>query len=460
MILLKQDENLSFIIEPELKPRTEQRLDLYFSIPNEMSVNPKTLSEESFFNNNFKSHLAYNANNIHLPLVRSRFVSKNKGEQQDYRQNLNLYCYQVRLALNADIKDTLKHQEAEKFYPVAIELCEQTKGLLKKLRRYTPDDEKLLPFYKNADNYLSWHVEQSFLKLLDEGPRSSDFAKERSDLLEFCKAENSYRDEQEYNSQSTLEDANRITNKMRLLQRLIEHGVVLNRTTRHLNSYLKRMVKGTVTAVIMAFVMLVVLNARSNFTEVTATLILILGVIYGLREIFKEDITRVIWRAIVRGRPKWRFQFKNSITKDKIASQYIWLEYTSFKRLPKAVRRIFSKRRHQNKQAAQWLHFASETQVNAKEFLPGYDTLQQTMQFSLAPFARYLKRGEGKLYHLDSNKISKKAVERRYQLNVVLVFTQSEGETLYQRYKITLNRSKIVNIERIYSQTDILKDER
>ncbi len=423
-----------------------------------MSVNPQTLSEESFFNNNFKSHLAYNANNIHLPLVRSRFVSKNKGEQQDYRQNLNLYCYQVRLALNADIKDTLKHQEAEEFYPVAIELCEQTKGLLKKLRRYTPDDEKLLPFYKNADNYLSWHVEQSFLKLLDEGPRSSDFAKERSELLEFCKAENSYREEQEYNSQSTLEDANRITNKMRLLQRLIEHGVVLTRSTRHLNSYLKRMVKGTVTAVIMAFVMLVVLNARSNFTEVTATLILILGVIYGLREIFKEDITRVIWRAIVRGRPKWRFQFKNSITKEKIASQYIWLEYTSFKRIPKAVRKIFSKRRHQNKQAAQWLHFASETHVSAKAFLPGYDTLQQTMQFSLAPFARYLKRGEGKLYHLDSNKISKKAVERRYQLNVVLVFTQSEDETLYQRYKITLNRSKIVNIERIYSQTDILKE--
>ncbi|MCF7518897.1 hypothetical protein [Pseudoalteromonas sp. L21] len=452
--MLKQDENLSFIIEPELNPRSEQRLDLYFSIPNEMSVNPQTLSEESYFNNHFKSHLAYNANNIHLPLVRSRFVSKNKGEQQDYRQNLNLYCYQVRLALNADVKDTLQYKEAELFYPAAIELCEQTQGLLKKLRRYTPDDEKLLPFYKNADNYLSWHVEQSFLKLLDEGPRSSDYAKERGDLLQFCKAENNYREEQEYNSQSTLEDANRITNKMRLLQRLIEHGVILSRHTRYLNSYLKRMVKGTVTAVIMAFVMLVVLNARSNFTEVTATLILILGVIYGLREIFKEDITRVIWRAIVRGRPKWRFQFRNSITKDKIASQYIWLEYTSFKRIPLKVRKIFSKRRHQNKQAAQWLHFASETQVNAKKFLPGYDSLQQTINFSLAPFARYLKRGEGKLYHLESNKISKQSVERRYQLNLVLVFSESGQETLYQRYKITLNRSKIVNIEQIYSQAE------
>ncbi|WP_457933608.1 hypothetical protein LOS73_10600 [Pseudoalteromonas sp. SCSIO 43210] len=448
--MLKQDENLSFVIEPELNPRSEQRIDLYFSIPNEMGINPQTLTEESYFNNHFKSHLAYNANNIHLPLVRSRFVSKNKGEQQDYRQNLNLFSYQVRLALDADIKDALKISEADDFYKRANEVYEQSEGLLKKLRRYTPDDEKLLPFFTNADNYLSWHVEQSFLKLLDEGPRSSDYAKERNELLQFCKNENTYRADKNYNSETTMQDANRITNKMRLLQRLIEHGVILQRQTRFLNSYLKRLVKGTVTAVIMAFVMVVILNARSSFTEVTATLILILGLIYGLREIFKEDITRVIWRAIVQGRPKWRFSFKNSITKDKIASQFIWLEYTRFKKIPKEVKSIFSKRRQQNKQAAQWLHFASETRVSAKEFLPGYDTLQQTLHFNLAPFARYLKRGEGKLYHLDSNKISKQAVERRYQLNMVLVLTE-EDKKLYQRYKITLNRSKIVNIELIYS---------
>ncbi|MCQ8877035.1 hypothetical protein NQT69_03155 [Pseudoalteromonas shioyasakiensis] len=451
--MLKQDENLSFIIEPELSPRSEQRIDLYFSIPNEMGINPQTLSEEAYFNNHFKSHLAYNANNIHLPLVRSRFVSKNKGEQQDYRQNLNLYCYQVRLAIDTDVKDALKIDDIDEFYQRAIELSELSKGLLKKLRRYTPDNEKLISFYTNADNYLSWQIEQSFLKLLDEGPRSSDHAKERSDLLSFCKSEQAYRQEQQYNSDSTLKDANRITNKMRLLQRLIEHGVVLNRHTRHLNSYLKRMVKGSVTAVIMAFVMVVVLNARSSFTEVTATLIVILGAIYGMREIFKEDITRVIWRAIVKGRPKWRFQFRNSVTKDKIATQFIWLEYTRFKKIPESVRNIFSKRRQQNKLAAQWFHFASETRVGAKEFLPGYDTLQQTLRFNLAPFTRYLKKGEGKLYHLENSRISKQSVERRYQLNVVVVY-QDKGERKHQRYKITLNRSKIVNIELIYSEME------
>lgn len=448
--MIKQDENLSFVIEPQLNPLAEQRLDLYFSIPNEMGINAQTLSEESYFNNQFKSYLAYNANNIHLPLVRSRFVSKNKGEQQDYRQNLNLYCYQVRLAIDTDIKDTLKIQASDEFYQHAIELCEQSQSLLRKLRRYTPDSKKLLPFFTNADNYLSWQIEQAFLKLLDEGPRSSEHAKERNALIDFCKAENNYREQQQYNSDSTLKDANRITNKMRLLQRLIEHGVILQRQTRSLNSYLKRAVKGTVTAVIMALVMVVILNARSSFTEITASLILILGVIYGLREIFKEDITRVIWRAIVQGRPKWRFTFKNSITKDKIASQFIWLEYTRFKKLPKVVRSIFSKRRQQNKQAAQWLHFASETRVSAKAFLPGYDTLQQTLQFNLAPFARYLKKGEGKLYNLENNKISKQGVERRYQINLVLVLSEP-NKTVHQRYKITLNRSKIVNIELIYT---------
>jgi len=451
--LLKQDENLSFIIEPELSPRSEQRIDLYFSIPNEMGINPQTLSEEAYFNNHFKSHLAYNANNIHLPLVRSRFVSKNKGEQQDYRQNLNLYCYQVRLAIDTDVKDALKIEDTDEFYQRAIELSELSQGLLKKLRRYTPDNEKLISFYTNADNYLSWQIEQSFLRLLDEGPRSSDHAKERGDLLNFCKSEQAYRQEQQYNSDSTLKDANRITNKMRLLQRLIEHGVVLNRHTRYLNSYLKRLVKGSVTAVIMALVMLVVLNARSSFTEVTATLIVILGAIYGMREIFKEDITRVIWRTIVKGRPKWRFQFRNSVTKDKVATQFIWLEYTRFKKIPESVRNIFSKRRQQNKLAAQWFHFASETRVGAKEFLPGYDTLQQTLRFSLAPFTRYLKKGEGKLYHLDNSKISKQSVERRYQLNVVVVY-QNRDQVRHQRYKITLNRSKIINIELIYSEIE------
>lgn len=444
---LTQDENLSIKVSYQLFPTDHQRLDLYFSLPIEMGIGPKTLEEEHYFHSSIENHSAYYSDQLHLPLVRSRFISQKKGEQSDYRLNLNLFSYQIRIALDTDIKQTIKLKESADFYPQAIVLAEQISGLLKKLRRYTPPDQKLRPFFENADNYLSWQVEQSFLKLLSRGPKSSDFATERKFLFALCRSENEYREENQYNSQVTLSDPNRITNKMRLLQRLIEYGVVLQKEMKSLNRNLKRVVRGTVTAIIMAFVMLLVLNARANFTEVTIALVGMLGVVYGLREIFKEDITRVIWRSIQKGLPKWRNIYTNSVNKARIASQTIWLEYIRDKDLPKQVDKLFQTRRQQNKQAAQLLHFRSDTKVNAKSFMPGYDEIQQSIYFNLTPFIRFLKKGEGRLYALDGSKITKQAVERRYQINVVLMQTDKKYLQQTQRFKITLNRSTIINIE-------------
>lgn len=448
-IKLTQDENLSIRVGYQLLPSDHQKLDLYFSLPDEMGISAKTLTEEQYFHHSIQNHSAYYSDQLHVPLVRSRYISQKKGEQSDYRLNLNLYSYQIRTALDTDIKQTLKLKESKDFYPQAIELAEQTSGLLKKLRRYTPSDEKLRAYFENADNYLSWQVEQSFLKLLSRAPKSSEYSSERNFLFGFCRRENEYREENQYNSQTTLADPNRITNKMRLLQRLIEYGVVFQKKTKNLNSYLNRIVKGTVTAIIMAFVMVLVLNARTNFTEVTIALVGMLGVIYGLREIFKEDITRIIWRRIQKGLPKWRIMYSHSVNKSKVANQTIWLEYIRNKDLPPKVDKLFQTRRQQNKQAAQLLHFRSETKVNAKSFLPGYDEIQQQIYFNLTPFIRFLRKGEGRLYALENNKITKQAVERRYQINVVLMHTDKQKQQHIQRFKITLNRSHIINIEAI-----------
>lgn len=450
-VKLSQDENLSIKINHQLLPQAQQRIDLYFSLPVEMGISPSTLNSEDYFYSNIKSHSAYYSDQLHLPLVRSRFISQRfEGESQDgqsdYRLNLNLYSYQLKVALDADIKQTLKLKSAEEFYPAAIELVEQIASLIKKLRRYTPSDSKLSSFFDNADNYLSWHIEQSFLKLLSKGPKSSDFSTEREFLLAFCRDENNYRIDCKYNSQVTLEDPNRITNKMRLLQRLIEYGVVFQKQTRYLNLNLKRLVRGGVTAVIMAFVMLLVLNARSSFTEVTVALIAFLGLIYGLRETFKEDLTSLIWRKIQKGRPKWQNLFSHSVNQKRILSQTLWLEYINAKDLPQTVNELFQQRRQQNKQAACLLHFRCDNKVLAKEFLPGYGEIQQQIFFNFTPFVRFLKKGAGRLYNLEGQKISSQAVERRYQVNLILRSIDIQGEHL-QRFKVTLNRSEIVNIE-------------
>ena len=141
--------------------------------------------------------------------------------------------------------------------------------------------------------------------------------------------------------------------------------------------------------------------------------------------------------------------YSHSVNKSKVANQTIWLEYIRNKDLPPKVDKLFQTRRQQNKQAAQLLHFRSETKVNAKSFLPGYDEIQQQIYFNLTPFIRFLRKGEGRLYALENNKITKQAVERRYQINVVLMHTDKQKQQHIQRFKITLNRSHIINIEAI-----------
>ncbi len=450
-ISLTQDENLSFKVIQQLLPQASQRVDLYFSIPEEMGINAITLSEENYFHSSIKSHSAYYSRQVHLPLVRSRFISQKKGDQSDYRSNINLFSYQFRVALETDIKQALQESDPEAFYLYALELVDQTQTLLKKLRRYTPSDQKLSSYFENVDNYLSWYTEQSFLNLLTNGPKSSEQAESRDTLLELCRQENSYRTTQQYNSKVTLADPNRITNKMRLLQRLSEFGVVFKRKTNDLDANLKRLVRGGITAIVMAFVMSIVLNARSAFTEVTLVLIAFLGVIYGIREIFKDDLTRYIWRVIQRGRPKWQHIFIDSLTKNKMSMQTLWLEYINKKDLPENVNKHFQKRRQQNKQAAQLLHFRCDSKVIAKEFMPGFGEIQHQIFFNLTPFVRFLKKGEGRLFSLDGSKISNQGVERRYQINLVVVQEQKleskDTQQYLQRFKITMNRSKIINIE-------------
>ena len=169
--------------------------------------------------------------------------------------------------------------------------------------------------------------------------------------------------------------------------------------------------------------------------------------LYGLREIFKEDLTTLIWRVIQKGRPKWQNTFTNSVSQQKMTSQRLWLEFIKSGELPERVNKLFNKRRQQNKQAAHLLHFCSKTKVVAKEFLPGYDEIQQQIIFDLTPLVRYLRKGKGRLYELDGQKITQQSVERRYQINLVVVQTDKDQYQNLQRFKITLNRSEIINIE-------------
>ncbi len=304
-IRVKQEESLSIKFLHQMEVGDNRRLDLYFFLPKEMGINPQSLNEEEYYHSSITGRRSYYSSGLHLPLVQSRFVSQKKRTVEEFRLYLNLFAYQFSVAIETDSKELAQVEDLVQFYTSLEELAAQVIHLLKRFRRNEPSDEKWKSYFENADNYLSWLCEQRLLKLLAHAPRSSDYTEVTESVVALCRAEADYRKEHKYNSSKTLEDANRIANKMHLLRRLIQQGVVLKEELKPLGIGLKKMTTGIATAMVMLVVSTLIIKAQGVFSGLTIALVLTLAVIYGFREIFKDDIRNALWRLIQRGRPRW-----------------------------------------------------------------------------------------------------------------------------------------------------------
>ena len=445
-IKVKQEESLSIKFIHQMKVGDNRRLDLYFFLPKEMGIGPQSLNEEEYYHSAITGRRSYYSTGLHLPLVQSRFASQKKRTVEEFRLYLNLFAYQFSVAIETDSKELAQIEEPEQFFNSLQGQCDLVSQLLKKFRRNEPSDPKWKSYFENADNYLSWFCEQRLLKLLSRAPRSSEYSEVLDMAIALCRAESEHRKTKRYNSQQTKEDPNRISNKMLLLRRLIQQGVVLKEEMKTLGTGLKKMTTGFATAMVMLVVSALIIKAQGVFSGLTIALVLTLAVIYGFREIFKEDIRNALWRLIQKGRPKWSRILRDTNSQAPIAKQLVWLDFMKSIELPDKVAEILKRRHRQNKLDAEVLHYGIHTRVTQKEFLAGYTSIQEQVNFSLAPFARYLERGKAKIYKEQDGKISNDSVERRYQINLILAMKDGKDEVQYARYKITMNRSTIIDI--------------
>jgi hypothetical protein len=447
-ISIKQEESLSIKFSHQLAKGQQRQLDLYFLLPKEMGIDAHTLDEEEYYHSAIVGRRSYYSEGLHLPLVQTRFISQTKRTVEEFRLYLNLFAYQFSVAIENDSKELTQLGEPALFYPALDELKEQVAQLLRKFRRNEPADPKWKHYFENADNYLSWLCEQRLLKLLAHAPRSSEFAETGDKVVQLCRDESLYRDERRYNSAQTKQDPNRISNKMLLLKKLIQQGVVLKEELKPLGTGLKKFITGLATGLVMLVVSALIIEAQGAFSGLTLALVVSLAVIYAFREIFKEDVRNAMWRLVQRGRPRWSRILRDTTSQAVIAKQLVWLEFMRSQDVPRDMAEILRQRHSQNKVEAEILHYRISTKISQADFLAGYSTIQEQVSFSLAPFARYLERGSAKIYKEIEGKISNDSVERRYQINLVVMLTEERSEPEYARYKITLNRSAIVEISR------------
>ncbi len=451
MISVEKYEGLTAriaLINEEIK---RQDVEFYLFIPGELNFSKNVMSEDQFYSTVLSNTRTYYTSEHHLPLVQSRLASRDKLPSDKYRVSLSLYAYQYALSLEKTTHrffDTLANVDEDEAVEQLEYITDMAVEILRRLRRYVPKDKGLIKYYNNIDNYLSWLTEQRFLSLIAHMPRSTSFREIREQLLEFCLAESQYRLDQNYNSLRAQHDPTRMVNKMRLARRLIEYPVTLRQKDVTLGVTLNKLAKGTATGLIMIFVTLAVIYMRNYLGEITLSFVLAMAIIYALREIFKDDLRDVLWGWIRKGRPKWRKTYTDPTTGLNIGNQLEWLDFIAFEKLPEDVRKLRKGKLRQRGEAV--VKMKMLTNMSTTRFLSGYDKTREVWKIDFRPFSRLMSRGKEKFYSLNDGQVSRESIEKRHQFNLISKQINNKGQVILQRWKITVNRSKVVDIEEVF----------
>lgn len=426
-------------------------MDVYLFIPGELGLTPEVLSESAFFYSSITQKRAYYSDKTLLPLVHSRLAKRGRLSITQYRVSLSLFAYQYVIALDKAVSSLNKNDSDDVTADEVDEVIELALDILKKLRRSIPYEENLKRYYANIDNYLSWYTEQKFLSLVSHMPRGSEYSTIKERLLTLCDKETAHRKLNRYNSARVREDVTRLSNKMRLLRRLIEHPIVLKEKTTSMGKNVKRAVKGIATGLVMVVVTTTVILARDFLGEITASFIVSMSFIYALREIFKDDLRDILWRWLRKGKPKWKRRYYDPTTNKSVGHKLEWLDYANFSKLADRIQSIRKKRVVQREE--QILHYRSHTEMSTSTFMSGYEETRETLSISLRALTRLMDKGSNKVYRLNEGQVSRESVEKRHLLNLIIKENNHDNEPTYYRWKIVMNRSKIVDIEQITQES-------
>ncbi|MGP5562611.1 MULTISPECIES: hypothetical protein [Halomonadaceae] len=470
MINVERKNSFQLRLTRRLKEETSHTLDVYLFVPKELGLSTHVISEEAFYHGAISVSRTYYSDEYHLPLVHSRLASRNQLGSDSYRLSLSLYAYQYVGALERTTQAMLvsarklrhatsdQRQESGELQELAdglrdqlYEMSDLSEGILKRLRRNSPTDERLYKYFANIDNYLSWFTEQQLLALVAHMPRGGEFSEIKRRFIIVCQRESDYRKEQEYNAERVMEDPTRMSNKMRLLRRLIEHPITLKQRALELGSGEQKAVKALATAVVMTFVSLGVLHLRSVLGDVTALFVLALALLYAMREVFKDDLRNTLWRWLRRGRPKWRRQYIDPTRNQSVGRQLEWFDYKRYAALDADIQQM--RRRTVAQREEEVLHYRSSSRMSPTRFLSGYEHTRETLHIDLSMLTRLMSKEKHFIYRLKEGQAVRESVERRHLFNLVIRETGSEDTTYLARWKVVVSRSGIVDVEKVAEES-------
>jgi len=304
---LKRKGDFRLQLTRTLKQPGRHKIELYLFTPHESNLSAWTLSEEQFF----FTTLTHSFGLLGMP-------SKDRISKADqsfvllsphYEIMYGSWFFQYQASMERLRQQMLTSEAVAEPIARALRLSQ---NFAQRLRRSSPKQSNQQRYFRQMDIYFSWHAEQFLLESMTlEGYAAVDEELKQS-VAEFLRQERRHRKEREYLSDFH-GTPTRIWNRMALYHRLLEYPVMLRSKVTELGAGTHKLVKAMSTMLIMSFFTYFLFNARGASEKLSLTLLLVIALVYAVRDLLRDDMITAITRRLRKGKPRWKIQLADAL---------------------------------------------------------------------------------------------------------------------------------------------------
>lgn len=443
MFSLKRKGDYRVQLTRILKKPGQYKVELYLFTPHESNFSAWTLAEQQFYFNS----LEHRFSRLGMP-DKDRISKADRSFKllsPHYEIMYGSWLFQYRASM-ARLRQQIHGAEltAE---PIKRAL-RLSQNFAERLRNAIPEQRNQQRYFRLLDIYFSWHAEQFLLECMTlEG--FTDLEQELQDAIqEFLQQESRHRREREY-----LHDFSgtptRVWNRMSLYLRLLEYPVLLRAKVTELGAGTQKVVKAVSTMLIMSLFTYFLFNARTGGQQLSLSLLLVIALIYALRDFLRDDMIKSLTQWLRKGKPRWKIRLLMPYTNTLMALQRVWLDYRKLPELPPQVLEHAGK--WATNEERQIICYRSV--LNLDKAALEQDQIQERLSLDCEELCQMIQATRNKLFVWadqddPSHPVQAHPIEKQHDYNLLLVCTEpGEEHSSAQRWRLRLRTNGIVQCE-------------
>ncbi len=359
----------------------------------------------------------------------------------------------------------------EQWCTLIAKLLATVRDYMGKLRRKLPSDNRVLAAFEWSDETISIIIEREALDIyLAVEPLFSHLGDSPMKLLKTSRGEATYRMEMRYQSSAAggaRHTAETVSYRQGVLKKWSQSVLYLTPQFSRWPKRIGGILAGTAAAIAMTFATVASIFAETWFLKNSIQWALIVIIAYVFKDRIKEGLRAFFNKVLPKMMADEISSFNSPRTGRKICSNRIMINMSTEKDIPQNIcdiRKDSSNPFHDMLPAEDVLHYAKYVKVykpkrRKSDFmvLPWINNLTVITRIRIDDWLKEMDDPTDMVYRVDPNAddFDQTSSERVYHMHMVIQeFSKKDGIDELTHYRIILNKTGIMRIEKLFSNAD------